>query len=108
MPPGVGWEVPAGDYSPPVGAPNVRGFLSKDNMLRPAIRKPRASHKRPLDLENVLRLLRSEVERAGSQSAFAKKAGVDRATVNRILHGVLPPSLKIVDALGLRVAFIPK
>jgi DNA-binding phage protein len=74
----------------------------------PAIRKPRASMKRPLNTEDVVRLLRSEVERAGSQNAFAKKAGVDRATVNKILHGRLSPSPKIVHSLGLRMVFVPK
>jgi hypothetical protein len=45
---------------------------------RSPIPKPRA--KRQIEAEDVVRLLRWEVERMGSQSAFAKAAGVDRAT----------------------------
>jgi DNA-binding phage protein len=64
---------------------------------------------RILEIEDVIRLLRSEVARAGSQSAFAKKAGVDRTTINRILHGhrsSLRP--KIIQALNLRTVFVAK
>jgi transcriptional regulator with XRE-family HTH domain len=64
---------------------------------------------RVLEVEDVIRLLRSEVERAGSQSAFAKKAGVDRATISRILGGYrasLRP--KIIRALNLRTVFVAK
>ena len=68
----------------------------------PAIRKPRASLKRPLEPAEVVQLLRSEVERVGSQMAFAKMAGVDRATVNKILHGRRQPTEKVILALGLR------
>jgi transcriptional regulator GlxA family with amidase domain len=63
---------------------------------------------RPLELEDVIELLRSEVERAGSQSAFAKKAGVDRATVNRVLRGRLAPTQKLIDGLNLRIVYLPK
>jgi DNA-binding phage protein len=61
-----------------------------------------------LSLKDVIQLLRAEVERAGSQSAFAKKAGVNRATVNRVLRGRLPPTPKIIRALNLRLAFLSK
>jgi DNA-binding phage protein len=62
-----------------------------------------------LDVEDVLRLLRAEVQRTGSITAFAKIAGVDRTTVHRVLRGQMPPSPKIVHALGLRmVVFVPK
>jgi DNA-binding phage protein len=62
-----------------------------------------------LNVEDVIRLLRAEVQRAGSITAFAKIAGVDRTTVHRILRGQMPPSPKIVHTLGLRmVIFLPK
>jgi DNA-binding phage protein len=63
---------------------------------------------RPLELKDVIELLRSEVERAGGQSAFAKKAGVDRARVNRVLRGRLAPTQKIIEALNLRIVYLPK
>jgi hypothetical protein len=54
---------------------------------------------RLLNLEDVMRLLRSEVERAGSQRAFARKAGVDISVVSRTLRGMRLPSEKILRAL---------
>jgi hypothetical protein len=42
----------------------------------------------------------------GSQSAFAKAAGVDRATVCRILRGRAPLRPKILRALNVRMVFV--
>jgi DNA-binding phage protein len=61
---------------------------------------------RVLEVEDVVHLLRSKVERAGGQSAWAKKAGVDRTVVNRILHGARRPTEKIISALNLRMVFV--
>ena len=63
-----------------------------------------------LDVNGFIRLLRSEVKRAGSQAAFARKAGVDRTTVNQVLSGRLSPPAKLVHALNLRAVlfFLPK
>jgi len=61
-----------------------------------------------LELKDVIRLLRSEVERAGGQTAWAKKTGTDRTTINRILHDRQPPTKKIIRALKLRMVFVPK
>jgi hypothetical protein len=84
---------------------------TRDRIARLSIRggtevvipKPRA--KRPLEPEDVVQLLRSEAERMGSQSAFAKAAGVDRATVCRILRGRAPLQPKILRALNVRMVF---
>jgi hypothetical protein len=40
-----------------------------------------------LEMEAVISLLRTEVERAGGQAAWAKKTGVHRTIVNSILQG---------------------
>jgi DNA-binding phage protein len=61
-----------------------------------------------LELKDVIRLLRSEVERAGGQSAWAKKTGNNRTTINRVLHDRIPPTKKIIGALKLRMVFVPK
>ena len=61
-----------------------------------------------LEMEAVISLLRSEVERAGGQAAWAKKAGVHRTIVNGILQGRRMPTKKIVSALNLRTVFVPK
>jgi DNA-binding phage protein len=58
---------------------------------------------RILDLDDVIRLRRSEVSRAGGQAAWAKETGVDRVLVNRILNGQRPPTKKIISALKLRM-----
>ena len=61
-----------------------------------------------LDLEEVMRLLRSEIERVGSQRAFARKAGVNQGVVSRTLSGQSLPSEKILRALKLRVVYLSK
>jgi DNA-binding phage protein len=61
-----------------------------------------------LELKDVIFLLRSEVERAGGQTAWAKKTGVDRVTINRALNDKQPPTKKIIRALKLRMVFVPK
>jgi DNA-binding phage protein len=61
---------------------------------------------RVFELEDVILLLRSEVERAGGQTAWAKKTGVDRVTINRALNDKQPPTKKIIRALKLRMVFV--
>ena len=54
------------------------------------------------DEKDVIRLLRSEVKRAGSQAAWAKKAGIQRTWINKILKGRTAPTKKVISALKLR------
>ncbi len=61
-----------------------------------------------LHLEDVIRLLRSEVKRAGSQRAFAKKAGVNCSVVSRTLKGQVLPSQKILRALKIYTVYMSK
>lgn len=63
-------------------------------------------HALVFDQDDVARLLRAAVEREGSQSAFAKRHGVDRVLVNMILNGKRPVSDTIAKALGLRKVYI--
>jgi len=63
---------------------------------------------RPLNLEDVIRSLRSEVKRAGSQRAFARKAGVNVGVVSKTLRGIVLPSEKILSALKLRIVYLSK
>lgn len=62
---------------------------------------------RVLELEDVIRLLRSEVERAGGQVAWSQKTRVNRAVLNRVLNGHYQPTLSIIKALKLRPVFVP-
>ena len=57
-----------------------------------------------LDDKDVVRLLRSEVEQAGGQSAWARRERIDRALLNRVLCTHKPPTAKIIRALALRTA----
>ena len=61
-----------------------------------------------LDLKDVIHLLRSEVERAGSQAAWARKTGNARVTINRVLNNQQAPTKKIIRALKLRMVFMSK
>jgi len=51
---------------------------------------------------DILWLLRAAVEREENQSAFAKRYGVHRVSLNLILRGKRPVSEAIKNALGLR------
>ena len=63
---------------------------------------------RLLNLQDAIQLLRSEVKRAGSQRAFARKAGVNVSVVSKTLRGIVLPSEKILRALKLQVVYLSK
>lgn len=80
---------------------NIGGALFGEDL-------PRMSPSRVLERDDVIRLLRLEVERAGGQAAWAKDTGTNRAVVNKILNGQMRPTKKIIRALKLRVVFVPE
>ena len=59
--------------------------------------------KRPLDPEEIVQL-RAEVKKAGSQGTWAKRAGIERTLVNKVLNGKRQPAKNIIRALGFRKA----
>lgn len=59
-----------------------------------------------LEPQDVIALLRAEVNRAGGQAAWAGKAGVSRIIVNKILNGHGLPTKNIIKALKLRTVFV--
>ena len=61
---------------------------------------------RLLNLQDAIQLLRSEVKRAGSQRAFARKSEVNVGVVSKTLRGIVLPSEKILSALNLRVGVV--
>ena len=61
---------------------------------------------RVLENKDIVRLLRIEIARVGSQMEWAKQAGIDRATVNKTLCGKKPPSKKLIQALKLRIVVV--
>jgi DNA-binding phage protein len=58
---------------------------------------------RVLEIKDILSLLRSEVNQAGSISAWSRKTGVNRVVVTRVLSGAEPLTKSIVKALKLRM-----
>ena len=61
---------------------------------------------RILEERDVVQFLQSEVEKAGTQIAWAEKHGVDRVHLNKVLNRVRRPSDSIIRALGLRTVFV--
>ena len=55
-----------------------------------------------LNGKDVVRLLRRDVERAGGQSEWARRTGIDRTTLNKVLQGSRPASSQILKALKLK------
>jgi hypothetical protein len=57
------------------------------------------------DRPGMLRLLRQEIDRAGSTSLWAAKVGLDPSTVHHILGNRRSPSRSVIEALGLEVVY---
>jgi hypothetical protein len=53
-------------------------------------------------------LLRVEIEKEGSQSAWARRHSIERPSVNSMLSGRIPVSKAVADALGLRRTYTLK
>jgi len=60
------------------------------------------------DEDDVIRLLRAAVVREGSQTAFAKRHGIERTRINAILSCKRPITESVVNALGLRRTYTKK
>ena len=60
------------------------------------------------DEEDVIRLLRVEIEKDGSQAAWTRRRRIERPSVNAVLSGRIPVSKIVADALGLRRTYTTK
>jgi hypothetical protein len=58
------------------------------------------------DDDAVVHLLRAAIEREGSQTAFAKGHGVNRAYINAVLNGQRHLSGRLIKALELRKVYV--
>ena len=58
------------------------------------------------DNDDVVRLLAAAVESEGSQIAFAKHHGINRAYLNMVFNRKRPVSDSIAGAVGLRKVYI--
>jgi hypothetical protein len=61
---------------------------------------------RVLEPKEIVLLLLAEVKKAGGQEAWAKRAGIERTMVNKVIHQKRPVSKKMIKALGLRVVVV--
>jgi hypothetical protein len=63
-----------------------------------------------LSSQDVIELLRAEIEKAGTESAWARRTGANRTSVNLVLKGRLGLQKNLLDALGLDmvVAYAPR
>jgi hypothetical protein len=52
--------------------------------------------------DDVMKLLRTEIAKAGSQSAWAKVSGISRPSINQTLKGTRGFQPKVLSALGLK------
>jgi len=64
-------------------------------------------HLRMIDDVETLKLLRSRVDSAGGQVAFAKQSGIDRSHLNRVIKGKKAMGSVILTALNLRIFYQP-
>jgi hypothetical protein len=70
-----------------------------------ALSSGRGTNALVFDDADVVHLLRAAIEREGSQIAFAKRYGVNRAYLNMVLSGKRPVGSAVVKALGLRKVY---
>ena len=61
-----------------------------------------------LRIQDVVKLLRDEVERVGSQSEFARQKGVERSLINKVLQGERVPTSRLCWALGLEWVLVSR
>ena len=61
-----------------------------------------------LDKEDVIRLLRVEIEKDGSQAAWARRRRIERPSINAMLSGRIPVSKTVANAIGLRRTYTAK
>ena len=55
-----------------------------------------------LNIEEVLELLRLDIDRVGGQSEWARQTGVSRMQINRAIKGRRMPPSQLCHALGLK------
>ena len=61
---------------------------------------------RTFELNEVVALLRQDVESEGGQIAWSKKTGINRTLLNQVLNGHRLPTGRIIAALDLRIVIV--
>jgi DNA-binding phage protein len=78
------------------------------NRSKGAICSRATSNATVLRAKDVVRLLRQEVAEAGGQSAWAKRTGIHRTLVNKILLEQKPLTKSIIKVLQLEVVYLQR
>jgi DNA-binding phage protein len=60
------------------------------------------------DEHEVVQLLRAAIAREGSQTAYARRHGLERSGINMVLNGKRPVTDAVMKALGLRKLYVPE
>jgi DNA-binding phage protein len=55
----------------------------------------------PLNVQDVIELIRGEIDRVGGQSEWARQTGIQRPVINRVLNGRRLPPSQLCRILGL-------
>jgi hypothetical protein len=73
-------------------------------------RTKRNGQRRLLSAEDLIALLEAEIAEAGSQTAWARRTGANRTSLNLALTGRQPITQNLLDALGFErvVAYTPR
>jgi DNA-binding phage protein len=58
-----------------------------------------------LGLDRVIRMLRGEVRKIGTQAEFARETGVRATSLNSTVTGKMPPTKDVLRALNLQKVF---
>jgi hypothetical protein len=69
-------------------------------------RKPTRRKRQLLSHEDVVQLLRDEVDKAGTESEWARRTGANRTSLNLALNGRVGLQKNILDALGLKKVIV--
>jgi DNA-binding phage protein len=55
----------------------------------------------PFNVQDVIELIRGEIERVGGQSEWSRQTGIQRSLINRVLNGQRMPPSQLCRILGL-------
>jgi hypothetical protein len=81
------------------------GYLrasTPETLSMPNTRKLPRRKRELLSYEDVVQLLRAEIDRAGTESEWARRTGANRTSLNLALKGRVGLQKNILDALGLK------
>jgi len=83
----------------------MRGKKANNEIRTVALSSSLGRDARIFDDEDVLQLLRTAIEREGSQRLFARRYAIDRSDLNAVLNGRRSVSGSLAKMLGLRRVF---